>query len=484
MEPLGSEGLAAIMLTDAVAFTRKVFRSEKTYLQILAEHLAIIQKTCLKEGGEVLKNTGDGLLVYFPSAHRALKAAKDFQTELTGPGHQNSYLHRVAIHVGDVYRSKNDVMGSGVNAASRLMRACEPGSICVSHHVHDLVEEMHGEFVIRKVRGSLDDFAGHIRAYRYQPRDSALRSIPTTVGWIGAGFLSLGVFHLLLPTFLGWDALWVADYQRAFLLLLLASIAAVHYPCGVVAVICSVQISRKPWRKPPLYRLATGLLLYAPIASIGLLQFVNQDSLLFLRDRWTTISLYLMGITSCFALFALWRRPWSIFLSILFLLSGSLPAHAQIGTDLKRFERSWDQPVHRGTDSHGTWGEYHKGKKFVRVWTDPSGDINRMEYRCSTFEECWKELLQNQNGDKWWEREYFEPSKPKIRSVVSTQWLRRPSEDSPPTARAVIEYELTSIFLFPPVCFFYRFFHDVDRPWKLAITTYNDIDTSAGSAQP
>ena len=128
MEPLGDEALAAIMLTDAVAFTRKVFRSEKTYLQILAEHLLIIQKSCQKEGGEVLKNTGDGLLVYFPSAHRALKAAKEFQTELTGPGHQNSYLHRAAIHVGDVYRSKNDVMGSGVNAASRLMRACEPGS--------------------------------------------------------------------------------------------------------------------------------------------------------------------------------------------------------------------------------------------------------------------------------------------------------------------------------------------------------------------
>ena len=227
----------------------------------------------------------------------------------------------MAIHVGDVYRSKNDVMGSGVNAASRLMRACEPGSLCVSHHVHDLVEEMHDEFVIRKVRGSLDDFAGHIRAYRYQPRDSALRSIPTTVGWLGTGFLALGVFHLLLPTFLGWDALWVADYQRAFLLLLLASIAAVHYPCAVVALICSVQISRKPWRKPPLYRLATGLLLYAPIASIGLLQFVNQDSLLFLRDRWTSISLWLLSFTTFFALFALWRRPWSIFLSLLFLFS-------------------------------------------------------------------------------------------------------------------------------------------------------------------
>ena len=95
-----------------------------------------------------------------------------------------------------------------------------------------------------------------------------------------------------------------------------------------------------------------------------------------------------------------------------------------------------------------------------------------------------KELLLNQNGDKWWEREYFEPTRPRIRSVVSTQWLRRPSENATPTARATIEYELTSIFLFPPVCFFYRFFHDVDRPWKLSITTFQDIDTAAGNSQP
>ena len=50
MEPLGEDGSAAILLTDAVAFTRKVFRSEKTYLQILGEHLLVIEKACKKTG--------------------------------------------------------------------------------------------------------------------------------------------------------------------------------------------------------------------------------------------------------------------------------------------------------------------------------------------------------------------------------------------------------------------------------------------------
>jgi len=43
----------------------------------------------------------------------------------------------------------------------------------------------------------------------------------------------------------------------------------------------------------------------------------------------------------------------------------------------------------------------------------------------------------------------------------------------------VIAYELTSIYLFPPVCFFYRFFKNSDRPWRVEILSY-DIETAAG----
>jgi len=478
MEPLGEDGLAAILLTDAVAFTRKVFRSEKTYLQILGEHLLVIEKACKKNGGEVLKNTGDGLLMYFPSAHRALQAAQDFQAQLTAHGSQNSYLHKAALHVGDVYRMGKDVIGTGVNATSRLLRACEPGGICVSQAVHELVAEKHGDFIIRKVRGRLDDFESQLHAFHYHPRSSPLRSASPVVSLLGMGFFGLGATFLFLPTGLGWDALWITDYQRSFVLLLLASLAAVFYPSGVMALSCALQISRKPWKRPSYYPFVFGMLFYAPLVSLGLLQYVNQPSLVALRDRWATLVVTLLGLCVGFTLFALWKRPWSIFLSLLLLLNLS-SAKAQIGAPLDKFEDRWDQPVATGKDQDGGWREYRKGNKLVRIWTDSRGEIQRMRYLCATFDEAWKELAANQNGSKWWEREYFEPAKPEIQRIVSTQWLRRSSGADWPSARAVITYELTSIYLFPPVCFFYRLFRNSDRPWRVEILPY-EIQTAAG----
>ena len=102
-----------------------------------------------------------------------------------------------------------------------------------------------------------------------------------------------------------------------------------------------------------------------------------------------------------------------------------------------------------------------------------------MRYLCATFDEAWKELVANQNGSKWWEREYFEPAKPEIQRIVSTQWLRRSSATDWPSARAVITYELTSIYLFPPICFFYRLFKNSDHPWRVEILPY-EIQTAAG----
>jgi class 3 adenylate cyclase len=478
MEPIGEEGLAAILLTDAVAFTRKVFRSEKTYLQILGEHLLVIEKACKKNGGEVLKNTGDGLLVFFPSAHRALAAAQEFQAQLTGHGNQNSYLHRVALHVGDVYRVGKDVLGTGVNATSRLLRACEPGAICVSQGVHELVAERHGDFMIRRVRGKLDNFENHLHAFHYHPRSSPLRTMPPIVSILGMGFLALGAAYLFLPTLLGWDALWISDYQRSFVLLLLASLAAVYYPSGVMSISCFLQIHRKPWKRPPHYPFIFGMLIYPPLVSLGLLQYVNQPSLVSLRDRWATIAVFFLVLSLGFGLFAFWKRPWSIFLSLLLFLSPPV-AHAQLGTSLHQFEEKWDVPVSKGSDVDGNWGEYRKGNKLVRVWTRSSGNISRLRYFCANFDEAWKELAANQNGAKWWEREYFEPANPQIHRIVSTQWLRRSTQHEMPSARAVIAYELTSIYLFPPVCFFYRLFRNSDRPWMVEILPY-EIETTAG----
>ena len=48
--------------------------------------------------------------------------------------------HRIGVHLGDVFFKDGDVMGNGVNIAARLQTEAQPGGICISQIVYDVVK--------------------------------------------------------------------------------------------------------------------------------------------------------------------------------------------------------------------------------------------------------------------------------------------------------------------------------------------------------
>jgi class 3 adenylate cyclase len=143
-EDLGQRTLAAVVFTDAVNFSKRASHDEEEALILLNRDIRLMGQITERFGGQVLKSTGDGLLIYFQSAIKAVACAMEIQRELTrfartvDPSHVLE--HRIGIHLGDVFVTENDVMGDSVNIAARLQTEAHPGGICISQIVHDVVK--------------------------------------------------------------------------------------------------------------------------------------------------------------------------------------------------------------------------------------------------------------------------------------------------------------------------------------------------------
>lgn len=156
----GQSKLAAIVVTDAVGFSARMSTDEENTLQLIRCDLELMTRHCQDFEGQVLKSTGNGLLMYFISAVQAVKCAIAIQTALTSNSNAiDGLAHRIGIHMGDVFFNNSDVMGNGVNIAARLQNQATPGGICLSQIVYDLV----------KSRLALDaDFAGPLKLKNIQ----------------------------------------------------------------------------------------------------------------------------------------------------------------------------------------------------------------------------------------------------------------------------------------------------------------------------
>ena len=137
--------LAAILATDVVGYSRMMGEDETgTLARLQALRKELLHPKVAEYGGRIVKTTGDGTLIEFPSAVDAVQHAVDVQTAI-GPWHadtpENQRIEfRMGINVGDIIVEADDIFGDGVNVAARLEALAKPGGICISGTVFDHVK--------------------------------------------------------------------------------------------------------------------------------------------------------------------------------------------------------------------------------------------------------------------------------------------------------------------------------------------------------
>ena len=128
--------LLAIMFIDVVGYTALTERDEAAAVRIRERHRELVQALVKQFDGEVMDTPGDESLSIFPSALRAVDCALALQGALRS--HPDLRL-RIGVHLGDVLRRGGEVIGDGVNVAARIRPLAEPGGICVSEPVFQMV---------------------------------------------------------------------------------------------------------------------------------------------------------------------------------------------------------------------------------------------------------------------------------------------------------------------------------------------------------
>jgi adenylate cyclase len=183
--------LAAILAADIVGYSRLMEADEAgTLARLKALRAEFLHPTVTRFGGRIVKTTGDGTLIEFPSAVDAVQNAVEVQLGMasrnaTYPPSERIDI-RIGINVGDIVIDDNDIYGDGVNIAARLESLAPPGGICVSANVRE------------QIRNNLDvsfedlgdqhvkNIARPIRAYRVvdaqQQRASESPRLPAATG--------------------------------------------------------------------------------------------------------------------------------------------------------------------------------------------------------------------------------------------------------------------------------------------------------------
>ena len=123
--------LAAIMFTDMKGYSQEVGKNEEKAIEKLGKYKKIMKDVIKKHSGRVVKTIGDAIMGEFASAVNAVKAAKEIQRELSA----GDFLIRIGIHLGDVVYKKGDLLGNGVNIASRIESIAEPGEVYISEDI-------------------------------------------------------------------------------------------------------------------------------------------------------------------------------------------------------------------------------------------------------------------------------------------------------------------------------------------------------------
>src|SRR2546429_852796 len=175
--------LAAILAADVAGYSRLMGADEEGTLERLkALRRELLDPKIAEHHGRIVKTTGDGMLVEFPSVVDAVRCAVEVQQAMsersTEVAVESRIELRIGINLGDVIVEGDDLYGDGVNIAARIEALADAGGVFVSNTVHDHVRDRL-PFVFEDLgEQQVKNIARPVRVYRVRAAAAPSAPVP------------------------------------------------------------------------------------------------------------------------------------------------------------------------------------------------------------------------------------------------------------------------------------------------------------------
>lgn len=133
--------MAAIMVGDVVGYSSMMEHSEERTAERLHACHGMVEHNVGELDGRIFSTAGDAMLAEFPSPINAVRCAVEIRSHLAGAADDDEVPMRMrfGLHLADVVVQGEDLIGDGVNVATRIEQAADPDAILVSGVLFDQV---------------------------------------------------------------------------------------------------------------------------------------------------------------------------------------------------------------------------------------------------------------------------------------------------------------------------------------------------------
>jgi len=126
----------SVLFTDLVGFTEfNDDRGDDAALEVLEHQRTVVDAVLVEDSGaRVVKELGDGLMIWFDSTADALRLSLDLRSAIEVARSDDGFplAVRMGLHHGEALARGDDLVGSMVNIAARVCDLAGPGELLVS----------------------------------------------------------------------------------------------------------------------------------------------------------------------------------------------------------------------------------------------------------------------------------------------------------------------------------------------------------------